>query len=478
MSYRFALSIAALACASSNALSAQATPPVTPDDLRGHIEILASDAYEGRLPGTAGETKTLAYIAAELAKRGFEPAGTGGSWFQPVPLVERKAFRHLARWSMRGRATDFGEQELVLVGREPVERISAAPVVYAGHALPADLARLDLDGAVVLARYDASRIAGAPTWTERQRALIDAGAAAVIAIMPDEVSWPAMVRSYAEGQTRLRSHKMARVQGAVSGREAARLIGRATAPARLGLTATLEVSTEVRPFDSHNVIGRLPGTGTTGESVLYLGHWDHLGICRAESEADRICNGAVDNASGIAMLIEIGERLANGPRPARDVLIMGTTAEEMGLLGARHFAAEPTVRRESIVAAVNLDTVAIHGRGEKLAIIGRGLAPLDAAIAETAAAMGRTIDEDKEADAFAERQDGWELARVGIPSVMVGGSFSNMAALGAFLSGPYHKPDDDLSRELILGGAAEDADYLVALGRRLADPALYRPSGR
>lgn len=469
MSYRFLLSAAALVAGLAAPASAQ---PITPADLRSHIEVLAGDDYEGRAPGTAGETKTLAYVSAQLAALGFEPAGTDGSWFQPVPLVERTPQTYTARWSAGGRRIEADRPELVLVGREAEERIDNAPVIDAGHALPAELAKLDVRGAVVLARYDASKLEGAPGWTDRSRGLVAAGAAAVIAIMPPEVKWPAMVASYQEGQTRLQSHELPRVQGAVSVREAARLT------ASRGLRVTLQVSTKVRPYVSNNLVARLRGTGRTGESILYLGHWDHLGICRPEGEADRICNGAVDNASGIAMLIEIGERLARGARPVRDVLILATTAEEMGLLGARHFAAEPTVPRESIVAAMNIDTVAIHGRGEKLAVIGRGHAPLDVAIDATAAALGRPLDTDKEADAFVQRQDGWELSKAGIPTVMVGGSFANMASLGAFLSGPYHKHDDDLGREILLDGAAEDADFHVALGRRLADPALYRPSTR
>jgi Zn-dependent M28 family amino/carboxypeptidase len=468
MLFRPTLFAAALACALPTYVSAQ---PVTPADLREHIEVLASDAYEGRGPGTAGEAKTLAYISGQLSARGFEPAATNGSWFQPVPLVERKPGSHVAQWKAGRRPLKLKEQELVLVGRGPAERVDNARVVFAGHALPGELAKLDLKDAVAVARYDASKIEGAPTWAERSRALVEGGAAAVIAIMPAEAPWPAVLQSYQSPQTRLQSHPSPRIQGAMSEREAARLTG------QKDLRASFEVSSQVRNYVSHNLVGRLRGSGATGESVMYLGHWDHLGICRPEGEADRICNGAVDNASGIAMMIEIGERLARGKRPQRDILIMATTAEEMGLLGARHFAAEPTVKRESIVAAMNLDTVAIHGRGEKLAVIGRGIAPLDAAIEATARALGRAMDEDKEADPFVVRQDGWELTKAGIPTVMVGGSFSNMVSLNAFLSGPYHKPGDDMGRELVLEGAAEDADFMLALGRRLADPALY-PSPR
>jgi Zn-dependent M28 family amino/carboxypeptidase len=247
----------------------------------------------------------------------------------------------------------------------------------------------------------------------------------------------------------------------------------------LNLQATFDTWTHVRRFTSNNVVGRIRGSARlradrVNESVLLLGHWDHLGICGAEGDADRICNGAVDNASGIATLIEVAGRLASGPRPPRDILILATTAEEVGLLGAEHFAAYPPVPLETIVAAVNFDTVAIHGTGQPVAVIGRGLATLDEAIAAAAAAMGRTMDTTYAADAFIQRQDGWALSQAGVPAVMVGGSFADMEALQRFLGGDYHGASDDVRPDIPLDGAAEDANLSVALARRLADPALYR----
>src|SRR3546814_299354 len=156
--------------------------------------------------------------------------------------------------------------------------------------------------------------------------------------MGDDIPWPAVTGSYKRGQTKLGTDSRAPITGAMALGAGERLVrtgggdvasARAIAfrPVPLDLTASLDVSTQVRPYTSHNVIGRLSGSGETGESVLYLGHWDHLGICRPESAKDRICNGAVDNASGIAMLIEIARAVADGPRPVRDLLFMGTTAE-------------------------------------------------------------------------------------------------------------------------------------------------------
>jgi Zn-dependent M28 family amino/carboxypeptidase len=251
----------------------------------------------------------------------------------------------------------------------------------------------------------------------------------------------------------------------------------ASRPLALKLRASFDVTTSIAAVPTNNVIGRLRGTGTNSQSLLYLAHWDHLGLCEPEG-ADRICNGAVDNASGVAALLEIARALGHGPRPGRDILFLATTAEELGLLGAEYFAARPVVPLRSLVAAINLDTLAIAPKGEKVAVMGRGLAPLDKLIDATVAEAGRALDPDDEAGAFVERQDGWALARAGVPAIMVGGSFSDMKLLNAFLGGAYHSPADNPGPDLVLDGAAEDSDLMIALGRKLADPALYPAPAR
>lgn len=445
-------------------------PAVSEADLQRHVAILASDEFEGRKPGTAGEAKTLDYLARQLAALGLVGGAADGGWYQPVPLVQRRPFAHRAAWSQDDQSIALGADELILVGKDPAERVADAPVwfVPAGAVLEGN----DLAGAVVLFEVDPA--AG----SERTAALIRAGAAAAIAVYPESVPWQALSAGLAQGRDRLAATPVPEISGAMPLVAARRLAGaaeRGKAIARLPVRATLDVSTAVNAYTSHNLIARLHGSGTAGEAVLVLGHWDHLGICRPEGVADRICNGAVDNASGMAVLVETARHLARGPRPVRHILFMGTTAEEMGLLGAEHFAA---ARPAGIVAAINIDTVAIAGRGEPVAIVGRGTTPLDPLVDATARALGRAVDTDLEANAFIQRQDGWALTKAGIPTVMVGGSFSNMAKLGAFLSGPYHKPEDDLSRPVELGGAAEDAELTIALVRRLADPAQYRPAAR
>jgi hypothetical protein len=493
MFLRFAtLALAALAVTAVPA-GAQ-TAAITPEDLREHIDVLASDAYHGRRPGGPGDALTTHYIVRALAAAGVEPAGQEGGWLQPVALVERGTGAVRARWASNGREISLPADSLTLTGRDAAAAITDAPVIFAGHGvvLPDrgidQLAGADLRGAVALVLFEGPAVEGFPTWPERVRTLAEAGAVAVIGIVSPDLPLDAL-RAPPEARTvRLESDILPPAYGAMSWEAAVALVagGGADLPrlvdeqpgssfrsVTLPIRASLDVTTPVRRFASNNVIGRIRGNGGSSDAtILLLAHWDHLGACGGENAADRICNGAVDNASGIATLIEAAERLASGPRPPRDILILATTAEEMGLLGAEQFARAPPVPRESIVAAINVDTPAIGPRGLPVAVIGNDPA-LEAVVARTAVGLGRELDPDREADALLQRQDGWALIRAGIPTIMAGGSFSDMERLGAFLSGRYHGPDDELTATTELGGAAEDADLLVALARAFANPATF-----
>ncbi len=480
----------------SAAVAQSADPPVTPADMMRHIERLASDEFEGRAPGSAGEQRTPAYITEQLRARGLEPAGDNGSWLQPVALVERTPQAASAQWTANGQAVTFDANDLLLIGNQPSMRVENAPVIFAGHGarLPDrgidQLAGTDVRGAVVFILVQGPGVPGFPPLARRALDVSEAGAAAVIAIVGSEVPWNVARTASGRAVTRLDSVPVPGLSGIMPLATAQRLIeaaggdlnrllneqpGSSFRAVTLPLRATLEATTRINRFTSNNVVGRIRGSGSTNESVMLLAHWDHFGICRPEGAADRICNGAVDNASGVAMMIEVAGRLARQPRPQRDILVLGTTAEESGLLGANHFAHHPTVPINSIVAAINLDTVAIHPAGEPVAVLGRGATPeLDAVIDATVSAMGRRLDTDNEVEAFVQRQDGFKLSQVGVPSVMVGGTFSNMSLLTSFLEGSYHKPEDQIGGRVVLDGAAEDATLTVALVRRLADPSVYR----
>ena len=226
------------------------------------------------------------------------------------------------------------------------------------------------------------------------------------------------------------------------------------------------------PFAAHNVVGRVPGKSSDGRTVVVMAHYDHLGICEPEGAPDRICNGAVDNASGVAALIAVAERVAKMGLN-RDVWFVATSGEEWGLLGAKAFAANPPVPLGSIIAGFNLDTIATAPKGEPVAIVAADNSNLDILVRAAAEAMGRAFDNDKEAASFLQRQDGWALAQRGVPMIMAGGSFSDMKLLHAFLDSAYHSPKDELRPETELGGAVDDANLHVELVRRAASRQLF-----
>lgn len=473
---------------------------IAPADLLRHINVLASDEYEGRAPGTEGERLTTAYIVRQFQERGLEPAGENGTWFQTVRLATRRPESATLRWTGRQRG-EIGPADLLLTGREARETLADAPLIFAAHGVRMpergvdQLAGANVAGAVVLILYDAPRMEGFPALDARVRMVKEAGAAAVIVIVGADVPWGEVRAMVGRGALRPEDDNVPRLYGLMPMAAAQRLVAGAggdmnrllneqpgasfravTLPDRVAV----EAATQVVRIETNNVIGRLRGSRPTGENIMLLAHWDHLGLCRPEGAPDRICNGAVDNASGIAALIEIAGRLGHGERPARDVLFMATTAEEIGLVGAGWFADHPTVPLASILAAINMDTIAIAPAGTPVAVMGRGVPGLDALINATVVEMGRTLDADNEADLLVRRQDGWALQQRGVPALMIGGSFSNMALLGAYLSGDrYHGPADQADDTLVLDGAAEDANLTVAVVRRLADPSQYqRPQQR
>ena len=461
-----------------------ASRPITETALARHVDVLASDAYEGRKPGTPGAIKAVTYIAAAFRDAGLVPGAADGGWYQTVRFVERTPEASAVRFGERT------ESEIVLNGREARVALADVPVVFAGYGLPgidlAVLTQADVRGAIVLIRSGTPKGVETPLRpAQRIAALLDRGAVGVVTIQAADAKWDTGQRAAMRPGTMLEGARRPQVQGVMSHAAFLRLAPAAAgwlalsdgrdprgAPPALG-RATITATTTIRRFASWNVIGRRAGTGGAGEAVLFTGHWDHLGICRPEGAPDRICNGAVDNASGIASMIETARELGRDARPVRDAVFIATTGEELGLLGMEAWADTPTVPLGKVVAAINVDTVAIAPRGLPVAIVGRGLTRLDPIIDATARRIGRTVDSDLEANAFVDRQDGAVLVRRGVPAVMIGGSFSDIKRLQAFLGSVYHGPGDGPGGAIALGGAAEDADLTVAVARQLLDPAAY-----
>lgn len=456
------------------------TAPISSGDLMRHIEVLASDAFEGRRPGTAGGERTEAYLVSAFARAGLEPGAAGGLWRQTVRILERKPESLAASWQARGKAVS--PAEIKALAADPHVRIANAPVLFAGHGTSRELAGRDIKGTILL-------VLSGPVPGNRERwdaeQLQASGVSAVIHVLPADAEWGG-ASAYWLAREKHTSRQGQLVEAIMSDSSAAALLRTAGADlaalrnsaAGTSFRATpvkargsLNVQTAIRHFDTANIIGKVSGASHADEAIVLLAHWDHLGICRPEDVADRICNGAVDNASGTAILVETAERIASGARPARSVYFVATTAEEMGLIGAEAFAAAPPVTKEKIAAALNLDTTAIAPAGLPVAIIGRGEYPaIEKVVDATSVRLGRAVDTDTEANVMITRQDGWALARRGIPTIMATGSVSDMGLLQAYLGGVYHKPDDDIPNATELEGAVEDANLHVALVRALADP--------
>jgi hypothetical protein len=456
--------------------------------LRAHVKVLASDAYEGRAPGTEGENKTIKYISAAWRQAKLLPAGPEKDWFAPVDLVERKPATSKFNFYQSGHRLQIASDDIILIGRDPEITIEGLPVVFAGYGI-------DINPAIVsgrLALLLAGSKAGSPndlTLEQRTDALIAAGARAVILVADgDAGSWAATRRRFMAKRTALyAADKQAPLHGAVSTEFAVALVTSAKmdwdrlrsaamkaefSGQDLNVTADFEVSTSVNRFASNNVIGKIPGRKKNSGAVIFMAHWDHLGICRPAEEIDTICNGAIDNASGIAVLTEVARALAK-KRYDRDIFFVATTAEETGLLGAYSFAANSPVALDQIVAAMNVDTIAVAPADAKVAVIGWGITNLDKGILSVAAKMGRNVDTSGQANSFLKRQDGWALTQKNVPAVMVNSSFSDLPFLEKYLGGDYHGPDDELSDATDLSGTAQDTLLHIALGKYFASVGTF-----
>lgn len=455
--------------------------------LRQHVTVLASDEFEGREPGTAGEDKTLRYLAREWFAMGLT-SGTndpGHPWFAPVELVQRVPEQSSASFARAGRVLTAAPRDALVITSSERNLLRDAPLLFVGHGL-GTYPRHELTGriAVMLDSLPAKSQSGYRP--QRQKQLLDAGAAAVLTILDsgrglDDVAEHRRRAGYALAGEGLGGDLEAYVTRAY----AARIFGQGVAemvasaarpgfvPQPLPITGTLEATTRETRIRTHNVIARLPGRRPQSGAVLFVAHWDHFGRCATPPAEDLICNGAVDNASGVAMLIEISRALSKGKRLDRDVYFLATTGEELGLLGAHAFAANPPVPLDRIVAAFNIDSPALARPGQPLSIVGAGRTRLDAAIARVARARKRRLIVSPLAEQYLERQDGWALLQHDVPAVMVASTYSDPERLARFMETTYHRPSDEAGAQLDLAGAADDTLFHIALARWFADRGDY-----
>lgn len=451
-------------------------------DLRAHIAVLASDEYGGRRPGSDGEKLTLRYLAENWEKAGLVSATNdpANPWLAPIELAVRRPEKSEARFMQEGgKAVPVadGAVQVFTTGRRAI--IADAPLLFVGRQ-GREVPRALLSGKVAVMEWDHQD-------REEQRAkLLEDGAAAVLAIVLEPVEYRRLVRFRTAGTYRLADEEAeTHVDGYLSRAGASQLLGADRVerllrdaegpgfePVDLGLVANFEATSQSGALRTHNLIARLPGTDPSAGAVLVMAHWDHFGMCGDPASADAICNGAVDNASGLAVMTELAKRLAKGRKLDRDVYFVATTAEEWGLLGATAFARNPPLPLQSIVAAFNIDSIGVAPRGSGVAIVGRGLTALDGDVDSVLAASRRTLVPDDFAARFVRRQDGWALLQRDVPTLMVTSAFADEATYRAYDQRRYHRATDNAD-SVELGGAAEDTLLHVKLVEHFASKASF-----
>ncbi len=458
--------------------------------LSADIAMLASDDFAGRKPGTPGEEKTLAYLEQRFAEVGLL-SGTGdpGSyWRMPVDLVAATPLSGKLILA-RGRTALVVPEEEVAVYTRRRRALAAGgpatgvPVVFVGRG-EGPVAPETVAGAVVVL------IGAEGREPARMAATYSEKATAVITVLPDAAAVAAVRATREAERVRLASEEVDTLSAYVTEGALAQVLGKANwqrlrarseesdfTPIEIQLAISIEATADRREFASANLAGMIPGRIPGSGAVLVLAHWDHLGECGEPDAADRVCNGAVDNASGLAVMLELARRLKAGPPPDRDIYFLATSAEEAGLLGARAFVKAPPVPLASILAAFNLDMLALAPEGSPVGFIGEGRTPLDAVIRAEIARSGRAIGDRALAESFLARQDGWVLLERDVPAVLLSSAFGSRDVLQPFLQSGYHRPSD-MAGGIELGGAIDDLLLHERLVRLLADAERYpAPAG-
>lgn len=523
---------AAATLAAMPMLATAQTLPASPFDtsrLSQHIKVLSSDAFEGRGPGTAGEVKSVDYIAKQFAAVGLQPAGDNGGWTQAVPLLKSDITGPVsATVAGPGGPTTLaqGEQIAIRAPQMPTTRatIRNAPMVFVGYGVTApernwdDYKGLDLRGKVAIAlindpdfeaqagdpsagKFDGKSMTYYGRWDYKYAEAARHGAVALLIVhetAPASYGWLTVKNSNTITQFDIVRDDPRKVHPSVEA-----WIQRDTAAdlfRRAGLDyAAMKVAArraDFRPVDlkgetfstdfavatsvitSHNVVGKITGAKRPDEVVLYSAHWDHLGVGPADARGDRIYNGALDNASGTAALIELARQFATGPKPERTVAFVAVTAEEKGLLGSAYYAAHPVFPLAKTVADLNLDGLQIAGPARDISVQGNGKSTLEAMIAAAAAKQGRTFTPDPHLEAgHFYRADHFSLAKVGVPSITLegglnlyaGGLAAGEAARQEYTANHYHQPADEWRADWDLRGAAIDLAVYNDVGRQLAN---------
>lgn len=511
----------------STALMA-ATPSFDGARISRDVKELASDAYEGRGPATAGEEKTIAYLSKQFAEAGLQPGGDLANgkraWTQAVPL-RRADIVGTPTISVQNagkpQALTQGKQIAIraaLDGSSHVE-IANAPLVFVGYGVKApernwdDFKGVDLKGkiAVVLINdpdfetgkgdFDGVGMTYYGRWTYKYEEGARQGALGVLVVheaAPASYGWDTVASSNTNTMFDVVRDNPRSAHPTLEGwiqRDLATELfkhagldfetlkkqaqARGFKPVELKnqrLSASYRVKSDV--ITSHNVVARLEGSKHPNETLIYSAHWDHIGVGKPDARGDTIFNGALDNASGTAALLELARSFAKGPKPERSVVFLAVTAEEKGLLGSEFYASKPLYPLDTTVAVINMDGMNPFVPSRDFGIYGTAkLELLDQLKSVAAQSKLRYTPDPKPQAGYFFRSDHFSFAKRGVPALSyaagqdweVGGVAAGKAAADDYTAKRYHQQGDEWKPDWTFAGAARDLGVLYALGQQLAD---------
>ena len=522
---------ALLAACNGNSDAQKTAAPAIPDveipqlslaTLQEVTKELSSDAYEGRAPGTPGEEKTVAYIIKKYEEAGLKP-GNNGKWTQDVPLVEITA-KNATPLTFTGGKTpvtaQYAKDYVAFSYRvQPRTEVKDSDVVFVGYGINApekgwnDYAGIDVKGKTVVVlvndpdwqtkeakgEFNGRAMTYYGRWSYKYEEAARQGAAAVLVVHdtePAAYGWN-VVESSNTGTQYLADSKDGGASHTVANgwiqlpkakelfasagqdfdklREAAKQKG--FKPVALtGVKASFAFDNAINKKMSRNVVGVLPGAKRPDEYVLYTGHWDHLGRC-TPVDGDDICNGAVDNASGIAGLVTLAQAFKQAGAPDRSIVFLAVTAEESGLLGSKYYAENPVFPLAQTVGGVNMDALNSVGPAKDIVVVGGGKSELDAYVAKLAQMEGRTVKAEPTPEkGFYYRSDHFSFAKLGVPmfnfgsgdDLVEGGVEAGQKAAEDYEKNRYHAPADEYEAITNWDGMMSDLRLYYAAGRMLA----------
>jgi Zn-dependent M28 family amino/carboxypeptidase len=506
------------ACAPKTADLPHARQAIAADSLLAHIKILSSDEFEGRAPATKGEELTVSYLTGQFKKLGLQPGNPDGSYAQGVPLVGISSDVTGSIRAAGKSVTLTPVKDFAGVSRPQVEtnEVKDSGIVFVGYGIVApeyqwdDYKGLDVKGKTILMLVNDPPTADGKLfkgkamtyygrWTYKYEIASEKGAAAAIIIhetgpagYPFEVVSGSGSHENFDIATPDKNMKRVPVEAWISTDKAKELLKasgqdfdqlKAAAakadfkPVALNAKADFKVKNTIRQVVSQNVVAKLPGAESKDEYIIYTAHWDHLGR-DTRLQGDQIFNGALDNASGTAALLELAKAFSTlDPKPKRSILFLAVTAEEKGLLGTRYYARNPLYPLAKTLANINMDGVNQWGRTKDLSVVGIGQSTLEDDVSAVLKSQDRVmIPETEPQKGYYYRSDHFEFAKEGVPALYLGGDADQFIGKPTgygkqkreeYIEKDYHKVSDEAKPDWDLSGAVENLQLLFEVGYRV-----------